>query len=336
MKTRRIALATLLALGTLSGVALAQAPAAPVSPPPLPKDVPAFEVAQYNSFTWYGRFGYTNCAFIDMGDGVLVIDTGWTKQDAENLKAQIAEKTKGKPVRWIVMTQTDVDSNGGIEAFLPTDATIFLHARALEPLSRTVFAAVPGRKNPTVVGVEGRLGVYGAGRRLELVAAPDRAHSGFDLVAYCNDNALAFVGDLVTTGRCPNLLNPVSDPAGWLGMLEKIRALNPAGFLGTRGEPTKAVSHELEQTQVYIERVVGLLAQEKAKNSPEARVAAELSLRKVGEYCPTQGDNANILGLYRRMQPDGTFSIPSPAAPVPTSAPAPRGTPAPGGAPAPR
>ncbi len=68
-----------------------------------------------------------------MGDGVLVIDTGWTKQDAENLKAQIKEKTKGKPVRWIVMTQTDIDSNGGIEAFLPTDATIFVHARAVGP-----------------------------------------------------------------------------------------------------------------------------------------------------------------------------------------------------------
>ncbi len=72
-------------------------------------------------------------------------------------------------------------------------------------------------------------------------------------------------------------------------MLGQIRALNPAGLLGTRGEPTKAVSHELEQTQVYLERVVGFLAEEKAKNSPEARVAAELSLRKAGAILPDPG-----------------------------------------------
>ena len=47
-------------------------PDAPAGPPPLPKDVPPFQLAQYNAFTWYGRFGWTNCAFVDMGDGVLV------------------------------------------------------------------------------------------------------------------------------------------------------------------------------------------------------------------------------------------------------------------------
>jgi hypothetical protein len=95
-----------------------------------------------------------------------------------------------------------------------------------------------------------------------------------------------------------------------------------------------SVTHELEQTKAYLERVVGFLAQEKAKNSPEARVAAELSLQKAGEYCPPQGDNGNILSLYRRMQPDGTFAVPSPAASAPS--PSPASAPAPGGAPAPR
>jgi len=174
MTIRTILSAALLSFTPLASVALAQAPLSTPAPPPLPDGVPAFEVAQYNSFTWYGRFGFTNCAFLDMGDGVLVIDTGWTKQDAENLKAQIKEKTKGKPVRWIVMTQTDIDSNGGIDAFLPTDATIFVHARAADVLASSLFRPGAGQKRPTVVGVTDQLVVKAGERRIELVAAPGR------------------------------------------------------------------------------------------------------------------------------------------------------------------
>lgn len=318
MKTRRTLLSAALFLTLLSAPVRAQARVAVPTPPPLPKGVPAFEVAQYNSFTWYGRFGFTNCSFVDMGDGVLVVDTGWTKQDGENLKAQIKEKTKGKPVRWIVMTQTDIDSNGGIEAFLPTDATIFVNARAAGPLSSGVLAGVAGQKRPTIVGVTDQLVVHAGSRRVELVAAPGLAHSEYDLVALCNDNGLAFVGDLVTTARCPNMIGPAADPLGWLEMLDRVRKLNPAGLVTSRGEPTKLVYQELEATRLYVDRVVRFLAEQKVKDAPEARVAAELSIRKLGDYCPTQSDNANVLALYRRMQPDGTFApaaLPSVSAP---------------------
>jgi glyoxylase-like metal-dependent hydrolase (beta-lactamase superfamily II) len=317
MTIRTVFSAALLSAAVLANVAFSQAPAAVPTPPPLPKGVPAFEVAQFNANTWYGRFGYTNCAFIDMGDGVLVIDTGWTKQDAENLKAQIKEKTKGKPVRWIVMTHTDIDSDGGIEAFLPTDATIFVHARAVDPLSRGMLRAKPGEKRPTVVGVADRLVVNAGGGRLEMVASPGGAHSAYDLFAVSSDSGLAFVGDLVTSGRCPNLAGSAADPAGWRRMLDRIQDLGPVGLIGTRGDPVQAVREELQRTGAYLERVTSFLSEQKAKSSPEARVAAELSLKDLGAYCPGAVDNANVLALYRRLRPDGTFALPAELAPVP-------------------
>lgn len=323
MKSRIAALFLAALVAAPAGVSLAQAGAsAPAGPPPLPENVPAFQMAQYNAFTWYGRFGYTNASFVDTGDGVLVIDTGWTKQDAENLKAQIAEKTKGKPVRWIVMTQTDLDSNGGIEAFLPTDATVFVHERAVDPLSAGILRAEPGKKRATVVGVRDRMILNAGGRRFELVAVPGRAHSEYDLVVLGNDSGLAWVGDLVTTGRCPNLTNAASDPKGWIGMLDAIHALNPVGLVSTRGDVTRLVNEGLGNTRAYLERVLKFLEEQKAKNAPEARLAAELSLRKIGDYCPPTVDNANVLALYRRMQPDGTFAVPPP--PALPRAPAPR------------
>ena len=316
MTIRTVLSVALLSATVLANVASSQAPVSIPTPPPLPKGVPAFEVAQFDASTWYGRFGYTNCSFVDMGDGVLVIDTGWTKQDAENLKAQIKEKTKGKPVRWIVMTQTDVDSNGGIEAFLPTDATIFVHARAVDPLSRGVLRTMPGEKRPTVVGVVDRLVVNAGGGRLEMVAAPGGAHSAYDLVAVTTNSGLAFVGDLVIANRCPSMLSDAADPAGWQRMLDRIRELGPAGLIATRGDPIKAVREELQRTGAYLDRVNKFLSEQKVKSSPEARVAAELSLKSLGDYCPGPVDNANVLALYRRLRSDGTFAPPAEFAPA--------------------
>ncbi|MHB1047550.1 MAG: MBL fold metallo-hydrolase [Thermoanaerobaculia bacterium] len=323
-KSRLALLPLLLLVAVPARLALAQAVSAPSGPPPLPKDVPAFQVGQYNAFTWYGRFGYTNLSFVDTGDGVLVIDTGWTKQDGENLKAQIAEKTKGKPVRWIVMTQTDVDSNGGIAAFLPTDATIFVHARALDPLSAGALRAEPGQKKPTIVGVADHLVLNAGGRRFELLAAPGRAHSEYDLVVYNNDSGLVWSGDLITPARCPNLTNPASDPQAWIEMIGRIQSLGAIGMIPTRGDATKAVADEIEKSRAYIERVLRFVAEQKVKNSAEARVAAELSMKKIGDYCPLTGDNANVIGLFRRMKPDGTFRFPGEDAPARPAAPAPR------------
>ena len=106
--------------------ALALALAAPSAlsvEPPKPKapEMPPFEVAQPYPNSWYGRFGVSNCSWIDTGDGVLVIDTGGTALDAKNLRGEIARTTKNKPIKWIAMTHLHSDSNDGFMTFLPTD-----------------------------------------------------------------------------------------------------------------------------------------------------------------------------------------------------------------------
>ena len=178
-----------------------------------------------------------------MGDGVLVIDTGWTKQDAENLKAQIKEKTKGKPVRWIVMTQTDIDSNGGIEAFLPTDATVFVHARAVgRPVERACSAPRPGQKRPTVVGVADQLVVNAGERRLEIVASP-----GARALGLRPRRPLQRQRNRVRRG--PRDAGPLPEPRGRVPRTRRLdrdarpdpKSSDPAGLVATRGDPTRLV-----------------------------------------------------------------------------------------------
>ncbi len=125
---------------SLAALALVFAGSAFAGEAPKPKapEMAPFEVAQPYPNSWYGRFGVTNCSWIDTGDGVLVIDTGATAADAKNLKAEIARTTKNKPIKWIAMTHLHSDSNDGFATFLPTDATLFVNARATGVLAGSI------------------------------------------------------------------------------------------------------------------------------------------------------------------------------------------------------
>jgi len=259
---------------------------------------------------WYGVFGGSICSWLDAGDGVFLIDTSSSAADAASLKAEIARTTKNKPVKWIAMTHLHSDSNSGLEAFFPSDATVFVNAKAAGMLAD--FAARVKGPAPSVVGVGDRL-LLGAGKlRVEIAAAPANAHTPYDLYVFDAVTRTIFVGDLVTPGRCPMLSDPGSDLKGWILTLDGIDALKPEGLVATRGNPTSNAAPELARTRLYLTNMLQFLIDEKKKNAPEARVTGELSIEKLGDYCPRELSAINALSVYRRMSPDGS-TVPGPA-----------------------
>jgi glyoxylase-like metal-dependent hydrolase (beta-lactamase superfamily II) len=309
IRTHLLAAASALTLLTSAAHAQKQAP----TPKPLPAGIAPFETAKISATSWYGRFGWTNCAWIDLGSGVLVVDTGGTAADAANLLKQIQETTKGKPIKWIVLTHLHGDSNNGLKAFLPTDATIFVNARAagiasaLQPSDAKV-------KAPTIVGVTNRSLIVAGGQVVELGTPPAGAHSDADLFAYHRDTGTAYVGDLVNPGSCPMMSDPHDEPSGWLSALDRLQGFRPGLLVPTRGNSSTQVQSEIAATRSYVERVLGLIVDMKKRGIPEARVAAELQTKKLGDYCPVQLDSINTVSLFRRATPDG--AIPPPAPPI--------------------
>jgi len=280
-------------LAALAAVALAA---------PVRADEPPFEVAQPYEGTWYGRFGPTNCSWIDTGDGVFVIDTGATGTDAKNLKAEIARTTKGKPIRWIAMTHLHSDSNDGFAAFLPTDATVIVNAKAI-----ALTASAAGReKVPHVLGVTDRVLLAVGKHALEIGVPAGNAHTPYDLWVYDAGARTAWVGDLVTPGRCPMLSDPDSDLKGWLAVLAQLDALKPAALVPTRGNPTTAAAGEIDTTRQYLTSLLQFLVQMRKQKAAEARVAGELAAQKIGGYCPRELSSLNALSVYRRLSSDGT------------------------------
>jgi glyoxylase-like metal-dependent hydrolase (beta-lactamase superfamily II) len=296
-------------------MALAQKPSSPASrPAPAAGSIPPFQTAETDAHSWVGRFGSTNCAWLDMGEGVLLIDTGANAEDAKNLLAEVKRTDPGKPIRWVVMTHLHRDSNWGFSAMLPLDATLIVNARALRNVENLVREAQG--KALKVVGVTDKLVLITRTRTLEIQAAPGPAHTDQDLWVWAPATGVVYVGDLVTPDRCPMASDPAADPTGWITVLNTIESLHAQHLVATRGPDTMHVAQEIERTRDYLKRTLDILQRMKAENAPEARVSGELFARKLGDYCPSRLDSINGLELYRRMKPDGTFAAPNPARPT--------------------
>jgi glyoxylase-like metal-dependent hydrolase (beta-lactamase superfamily II) len=295
---------------------LAATPAVAVeAPKPKAPELPPFEVAQPYPNSWYGRFGMTNCSWIDTGDGVLVIDTGGTAADAKNLKAEIARTTKNKPVKWIAMTHLHSDSNDGFTAFLPTDATILVNARATGAIAGSI--AQGNAKAPHVIGVTDRIALVVGKRAFEIGVPAGNAHTAFDLYVFDASTRTVFTGDLVTTDRCPMLSDPDSDLKGWIAILDRLDTLGAQGLVPTRGNPTQGAAPEIEKTRRYLKSMLAFLVEKRKQNAPEARVSGELAAEKLADYCPRELGALNALSVYRRLLNDGTTRPGSAAKPAP-------------------
>lgn len=309
---------SVLAVLAVAPAAFAQAPGAPPPRPPAAEIAP-FETAQTDANSWVGRFGGTNCAWFDLGDGVLLLDTGSTPEDAKNLLAEVKRTVPGKAVKWVIMTHLHPDSNNGFAAMLPTDATLFVNRRAMENV-RGIIQGAKG-KAPTLVAVADTVVLVARTQTLEIHATAAPAHTEHDLWVYVPASGTVYVGDLVTPMRCPMTSDRGTDPKGWLATLDKIEALHPQALIPTRGPFSQVPATDIKLTRDYLNRMLEILKEMKAKGAAEARVSGELFAKKIGDYCPQELDTINGLELYRRMTPDGKFP---PAKAAKTDSPAPK------------
>lgn len=299
-------LAFRIAAAALAASASAAAAAPPASAPNTAGPAVPVKVAQPfpDVGLWYGLFGHTLCSWLDSGDGVFLIDTGSSAADAKALKAEIARTTKSKPVKWIALTHLHSDSNEGLLSFLPSNATIFVNAKAVGLLAK----AVSGGKGPapSVIGVGEHVLLTAGSLRLEVGVPPANAHTASDLYVFDAPTRTAFVGDLVSPGQCPILSDPDSDLKGWLFALDRLDALKPLALVPTRGDPTTNATGEIEKTRRYLTSLLQYLVEKKKQNAPEAKVSGGLAGEKVAGYCPGELGAINALSVYRRIALDGT------------------------------
>jgi glyoxylase-like metal-dependent hydrolase (beta-lactamase superfamily II) len=90
------------------------------------------------------RFSDGNAAVVDLGDGLMVVDTFATPSRARALIAEMAKLTP-KPVRWVVNTHFHGDHVQGNQAFeeaFPGKVAVIAHASAREEIERRAAPAL--------------------------------------------------------------------------------------------------------------------------------------------------------------------------------------------------
>ena len=290
---------------------LALAASAAENPAPKASSIPPFEVAKVGPRTWAGRFGLSNCGWVELGTGVLVIDTGASEQDALNLQSEIKKSTEGKPVKWIVMTHRHGHSNNGLPSFLQAGATLYVHGSIESQMEATV-KRIAGQKAPMVIGVKQGAVISDGGHSVEVFASKG-ASSGFDLWVFAPDSKAAFVGDIVVAGRCPTMTDPGADPVAWGAELTRIAKKEPVLLVGSAGDTSQECEAEIAATRAYLERIYRVAKDARDRNLPEAAVSSRLAaIEKIGEYCDIKLDVANGLAIYRRLGSDGAVRKESP------------------------
>ncbi len=189
----------------------------------------------------YGVFGHlehfssenggfiANNAFIHTTEGVVVIDTGPSKQFGEQLRALIAQTTHDAPICCVYLTHHHPDHAFGSQAF--SDVPIYAlpttidQARAEfsafnDNMYRLVGEAMRGTA-PVIPTASVEVGIKAFGAH-PLMFIPLTGHTQGDLAIYDTHTAILYVGN-VFNGRA--IATPQADLRAWISGLMQLTTL---------------------------------------------------------------------------------------------------------------
>ncbi|MCZ4305951.1 quinoprotein relay system zinc metallohydrolase 1 [Zoogloeaceae bacterium G21618-S1] len=237
-----------------------------LAPRQIAPDTWVLEGAQEDfSFANGGRI--VNTAFVVTGAGVVVIDSGPSRQYGEQTVAAIARITD-KPVAKVWITHHHPDHFLGNQAFA---------AKALGALPRTItdigtegkvfnenmYRLVGDAMRDTEVVVPAEALAPGiveiGGHRFELLALD--GHTAGDLAVLDHTTGVLFAGDLVFHDRTPT--TPHATIARWLTSLDALEALPFKQVVPGHG-PVAADAGPIRQTRDYLKWLDGVLTQSAA------------------------------------------------------------------------
>ena len=251
----------------------------------------------------------SNVGWFDVGDGVVVVDTGSDAATARAILSEIAA-TANKPVRKVVLTHDHGDHIGGVRIFAQAGAEIVTQEKGagtgLYFLGSAPDTEATGPKPSRAQGVVAfseRVLAVGGPRRYELYFLGD-AHTNNDVIVYLPDDKVLFTGDVVNYKRLPFLRSASCDPESWQKVVERLAALTVDRIVPGHGDPGTEAKAGIADTVVYLRRV-----NEIAQKLIEEKVPEEMFTFKLRdpenriENVPVNEDHvANVTAAWKWRQ----------------------------------
>jgi len=298
-RKRHVLLTCLLALFVSTGAPSARAQvyylpgAEPYIPP---KDTTlTIRVERLAPGIWAAKVNHVWTGWVEMKDGILVIDAGMADSVGVALADTIRARSPNRPFRYLVLTSAHLDHILGAKAFLSAGATLVTQAGVASEIDSTL--AISGSQEKGI-RVQSRKRLGSADRPIDVVWLGHNAASKGDLVVYLPKQRVLFAGDLVWNRSVPWLLDADFDLKGWHASLD---SLSTKTFASDRLVPGHGT---LEKPLLAIHFTRSYLRGADEKASTMAGWNTGLSeVRRVGYLGPYEGmefyDEVNFLNIRR-------------------------------------
>jgi cyclase len=229
------------------------------------------EVRSLAPGVYAAKVSYVWTGWVELGDGILVVDTGFSEASARALADTIRARSGPLPIRYVVNTHAHSDHTGGDRFFGALGASFIAHAKVADQIQHDL-TWTPGEqgdslthsgKTPTVKKITRRTSYGGPKRPVQVLSLGRPAHTGGDLVVYLPKQKILFAGDIVSNRSVPWMLDPAMDVDGWLKSLDslftfQVETLVPGhGVLGKPRESIQFTYHYLVDVRNKASQVAG-------------------------------------------------------------------------------
>ena len=202
-------------------------------------------IGDLNPPTKANKGNVNNTCWIDIGDGLVIVDPGPTYEFAKEF-AELAMKRTSKPVKAAVVTNYHDDRLYGASYYAAKHIPVIAHKSIVEDIkkNRSRFRRIPallseeefaGTKLVTPDTLfDKRYTIKGSKRTVEMLKLSPVSEEHSDIVVWVPDVKFLFAGNIIFNDRALNYTKN-SNMKGWIEALHKIAAMKPAIVLGGHG-----------------------------------------------------------------------------------------------------
>jgi len=192
-------------------------PGAKTAPPPKDSTM-TIRVRPLAPGVFAARVNFVWTGWVELSDGILVIDATVADSTAAALADTIAARSPGKKVRYLVLTHDHADHMGGARHFLDAGAILVAQAGKVATID-SLLGRAPAKSD---VGVAKRHRIADAKTPVDVIWLGFPAHSGGDLIVHLPRQKILFAGDLVSNKSVPWLLDRDMNVTGWNKSLDSL------------------------------------------------------------------------------------------------------------------
>jgi len=277
-------------------------------------------------YAYIGKVNDANAMFIVTSQGVVVVDTGNTPDDARNIQRQIRAVTE-QPVRYVILSQNHADHIGGTPLFSPP-ATVIVHERVAENwaqwkpnVARAWRKFFPERTEAlqgfhpldNVMTFRDHMTLRLGGKTIELIYVDDPYNPG-DVAVWLPEESVMLGSMAAYKDRHPDLRPDYSHgtTAGLLKFLEALIARKPKYVIQAHGP-----IGDVKDLEVMVDYLV--TARRKIRSMMDRGISVEAAreLFHMDEY-PTWDRRMHLpvmaAALYQELQGMGPEIIVAPEA----------------------